>query len=79
MKYLGRFWNSNEIEVYEIEGRKIALDGWNGEKYYDCFELSDNLVDVISGDKKIVVEPIYEMVDEETESFEITDYEIKEG
>ena len=26
-------WFTGDIEVVEIEGRFIALDGWNGEEY----------------------------------------------
>jgi hypothetical protein len=72
MEYLGRFWNDKNIEIYEIEGRKIALAGWNGETYEDCFEVKENMIDTVRG--IIRVKPIYKEIAED--EFEIVDYEI---
>lgn len=41
VKTLGTWWNDRGIEVVGIEGRAIALHGWNGEHYQDCFEVAD--------------------------------------
>lgn len=58
IKYLGRYWNDTELEIYEIEGRKICLgDEWNGEIYSGAFEVADNLIDIIQDN--IQIKPIY--------------------
>lgn len=31
IKNLGKWWNDENIDVVEIEGKAIALCGWNGE------------------------------------------------
>ena len=67
MNYLGYWWNDKEIEIVEIEGRPIALSGWNGEKYTDCWEVAEmrgNTGFDIKVDG-LEVEPIYQQVDEE--------------
>lgn len=71
MKNLGKWWNDKNIEIYEIEGRKIALNGWNGEVYNECFEVSEDLHEIL--EKNLKVKPIYEQVDED--DFKIIDYE----
>ena len=78
MKYLGTWWNDRDIELYKINDRNIALYGWNGEAYYDCFEVSEDLHEIIK--QGIVVEPIYEeWITEDDEFYDIVDYEIVEG
>ena len=72
MKYLGRFWNDRDIEIYNINGRNIALHGWNGEKYLNCYELSSNLIDIIK--ENIEVIPEYEEIDED--NYKIVNYKI---
>ena len=62
MEYIGRFWNDKDIEIYKIDNRNIALNGWNGEKFVDCFELDNNLIDIIKTD--IVVVPICDLQNE---------------
>ena len=73
MKKLGTWWNDHNIEIYEIEGKRLALYGWNGEEYTECWEVSEDLIDVISKED-ITVKPIYKEVSED--EFEIIDYEI---
>lgn len=73
MKKLGTWWNDHNIEIYEIEGKRLALYGWNGEEYTECWEVSEDLMDVISKED-IRVKPIYKEVAED--EFEIIDYEI---
>lgn len=72
MKKIGNWWNDKEIEIYEIEGRRIALNKWNGEIYYDCFEVTENLIDIIADN--IEVKPIYKEISED--NFEIIDFKI---
>ena len=30
------------LEIIELDGTYIALSGWNGESYTDCFEVDEN-------------------------------------
>ena len=71
MKKLGNWWNDKNIEIYEIEGRKIALYGWNGEVYNECFEVSEDLHEIL--EKNLKVKPIYKQVGED--DFKVIDYE----
>lgn len=73
MKKLGTWWNDHNIEIYEIEGKRLALYGWNGEEYTECWEVSEDLMDVISKED-ITVKPIYKEISED--EFEIIDYKI---
>lgn len=77
MKTLGTWWNSNEIEVVEIEGKAIALYGWNGEVFTDAFEVAEECngkyyekVD----DRKYTVRPIYTL--DENNDGELIGYEL---
>lgn len=36
---VGNWWINN-IEVVEIDDKLIALDGWNGEIYTNCFRVN---------------------------------------
>ena len=43
MKHVG-FWNGGKhesIEMVEVDGTIYALNGWNGEKYLDCWKCID--------------------------------------
>lgn len=75
MNRVARWWNCEEIEIYEIEGKYIALYGWNGECYMDCWEVArivgDKGFDVKS--EGYIVKPIYEI---KGNDFEIIGYEI---
>ena len=74
MKSLGRFMKDINTEIIEIDGRYIVIDfrKYDGDKYFDCYKLADNLIDII--DKGIEMKPIYKEVAED--EFEIIDYEI---
>lgn len=73
IKILKNYWNDKNLDVYKIEGKRIVLNKWDGDKYYDCFELAENLIDIVS-EKKFEVKPIYKEVVEE--EFEIIDFKI---
>ena len=68
-------WWTGDIEVVEIEGRFIALDGWNGEEYTDCWEVKEIVRDTAYGVKAdgLKAKPIYEEI--EQDNFELTGYE----
>ena len=39
MKKIGNWWAENSIEIYELnDGRRVAMNDWNGEEYSDCWE-----------------------------------------
>ena len=71
MKKLGNWWNDKSLEIYEIDGRKIVLNKWNGEMYWDCFEVSENLLEIIS-EERFEVKPVYKQISDD--EFEIIDY-----
>ena len=72
MEYLGKWWNDKNIEIYKIGRKNIALYGWNGDIYTECFEVSKNLMDIKR--KNIRVQPIYAQINEDT--FEVINYKI---
>lgn len=62
------------VTVIEIEGEGIfALDGFNGEKYYDCWKCDINGSPVEAD--KYVIRPEYEEVEED--EFEVIKYIIE--
>ena len=75
MRRLGTWWNNDDIEVYQIEGRPIALYGWNGEEYLDCFEVAEEIggrwFKLLQGG--LSVRPIYV---QRGDDFEIVGYEL---
>lgn len=73
MEKIGNYWNDKDLEIYEIEGKRIVLNKFDGEKYYDCFELAENLIDILSEDR-FEVEPIYKEI--KKDEFKVIDYKI---
>lgn len=73
MEKLGNWWNGRDIEIYKIQGKNIALYGWNSEIYGDCFEVDESLTNIIC--ENIEVKPIYQKVDNE-DDWEIINFEI---
>lgn len=69
-----RYMKNIDTEIIEIDGRNIVIvsNNWDGEKYFNCFEVAENLIDIIK--KNIEVKPIYKQVNDE--DFELTRYEI---
>ena len=49
------FWNDKTKDVYKINGKNIVLNKFDGEKYFDCFELDKNCIKIIA--KNIEVLP----------------------
>lgn len=81
MKTLGTWWNDKNIEIVEIEGKAIALYGWNGERYLYCFEVDgEHLMDIVDKDTIYEVEPIDEPIDYDEDGepcqWEVVDYKI---
>lgn len=72
MEYVGRYWNDKEKEIYNIEGRNIVLNKWDGMKYYKCFELDEKHEEIINCN--IVAIPLYQPL--ENGDFKIIDYKL---
>lgn len=69
-----RYLKDINTEIIEIDGRNIVInyDSWDGEKYFNCFEIAENLIDIIK--RNIEVKPIYKQISDE--DFELTEYKI---
>lgn len=88
VKHLGKWWNDNNIDVVEIEGKAIALDGWNGECYENSFEVtnkiesSDKYMELADENTSYMVCPISEAVEFDEDGtpcqWETTEYKITE-
>lgn len=73
-KNVGRWWNDKEIELVEIDGKVYALNGWNGEKYLDSWEVAKNdYTDIINDG--FTIKPEYKEV--EDGEFEIVGYTVE--
>lgn len=58
MKLVGLYWNNREKPIYNIKGKNIVLNKWNGDNWEDCFEVKNNLITKASNERYIVM-PIY--------------------
>lgn len=71
-KTVGNWWADKEIELVEIDGKVYALNGWNGEKYIDCWEaIGEDHAE--ASEEKYEITPISEEVDGD---FETVGYEV---
>jgi hypothetical protein len=74
----GTFWNSSDIEMVKLDGSWYTLDGWNGEKYTDCYRYADRKGMGRVDEEVYTIHPEYSQVgDPEDEQYEITGYEIE--
>lgn len=62
VKHLGKWWSDSTIDIVEIEGKAIALYGWNGEVYMECWEVFDikQNIGFESGKETYIAKPIYD-------------------
>ena len=69
-----RYLKDINTEMIKINKKNIVINfnNWDGEKYFNCFEVAENLIDIIK--KNIEVKPIYKQVNDE--DFELVGYEI---
>ena len=73
-KNVGTWWNDKEIELVEIDGKVYALNGWNGEKFLDSWEVAKNdYTDIINDG--IAIKPEYKEIEED--EFEIVGYTVE--
>lgn len=73
-EYVGKWWNDKNIELVKINEKIYALHGWNGESYFNCWEVAENLIDVIDEKKEYIIKPVYKEIGED--EFELIEYEI---
>ena len=71
----GKFWNGNDIYTVKLNGQWYVLDGWNGERYTDCWAVKDE-----EGLNRVNSD-IYEISPVERENkngdFEVIGYEVR--
>lgn len=74
MKSLGRYKKDIDTEIIKINERNIVINykKYDGEKYFDCFEVAEDLIDITK--RNIEVKSIYKQVSDE--DFELIEYEI---
>ena len=75
MRTLGIWAGHREIEIVEVEGRPIALSGWNGEQYLQCWEVEEIISGTGFGVKEdgLCVRPVYKQID--NDEWKIIGYE----
>lgn len=69
------WWNDKNIEVVNVDGKWVALYGWNGECWCDCWEVEEIKRNMAFGIVKdnITVYPKYIQID--VDDIEIVGYE----
>lgn len=66
----------SDISVLQTEdGKEYALNGWNGEKYTDCWQL-ENETDITIPNTECVITPIYADFNEDDIQIDIIGWEI---
>lgn len=69
-----KYMQDINTEIVKINNRNIVIDfkNFDGNKYFNCFEVAENLIDIL--EKNIEVKPIYKQVSDE--DFELVKFEI---
>ena len=57
MKYIDKWWSDQNIDLVEVNDTIYALNGWNGEKYTDCWKCIDKFT--AADDKTYTLTPVY--------------------
>lgn len=52
-------WTNTDIDIVEIDGALYALNGWNGEKYTECWRCVDRFTADPDGDTYEIA-PVYD-------------------
>ena len=63
----GQLWNNCDCQTLKLGGRWYVLNegGWNGEKYYDCWEVADSDgLDAIDLNVRCAITPVEEELEE---------------
>lgn len=77
-KYKGRYMQAINTQIIEKGNRYFVIKGneFDGDKYYNCFELEKDLITIKNPKKKYNLCPIY---DEKNDGYlYTTDFEIEE-
>ena len=53
-------WCDTDIDIAEIDGVLYALDGWNGEKYCNCWKCIDRFTADPDGEEYEIA-PVYDL------------------
>lgn len=73
---VGYLWNNKSFEIVKI-GEKLYvlnLDKWNGESYFECWEVADKYGFDQVGKETYTITPVYNKINED--DFELIDYKI---
>lgn len=73
-----KYMEMSNCDIITNGKRFFVIDDydWNGERFYNSFEIDKNLIDVINKDKKYVIEPKFE--EKENGDLEIIDFIVEE-
>ena len=71
-EFVANWWNDKSIPVWRIGDKILALYGWNGEKYMDCWAAQRNGMLETNDNSRYVVRPLY---GPEEDDFPIIGYE----
>lgn len=63
-----------DVDIVKINGRRYALDGWNGEKYANAYEVNEAGHAIDPTGPSHTATPVYKQLGED--EFEIIDYDI---
>jgi hypothetical protein len=55
---IGKWWNDRNIALARIGSDVYALNGWNGERYNDCWKCTGDHY-MVASKEKYSIEPIY--------------------
>ncbi len=74
---VGCLWNNYNYEVISDGSEFYVLYGWNGEKYYKCWKVLDNMgIEKSNDTRNFVITPIQKEVDKDEDEYEIVNYDI---
>ena len=74
-EYVGIWWNSNDIEMYRIGTEVFALNGWNGDKYTECWKCS-GIGNMDASVQRYEITPVYEEIEED--DYKLIGFEVRE-
>ena len=74
VKVINDFVAENIIEVEQYG--YLYLDGWNGYRYDKCFDCTKSGYPATEGGCYLIVTPIYEPVDDESDQYELVEVEV---
>lgn len=72
---VGNLWNDLNKIIISDGNKFYVLNNWNGEKWFECWEVKDNKGFYPVDERKYTIRPVFEEIEED--EFEIVDYEIE--